>query len=151
MLDLYVDADGCAVKEEVYRVARRCQLKVILVANKPLTFPPESWIEMVVVPGGLDSADDWIAEAISKGDIVVTADIPLADRCLKKGARALGPKGHEFTEDNIGSSLASRELMSHLRGIGEKTGGPSAMAPKDRSNFLSNLDRIIQSVKRQGF
>ena len=148
MLDLYVDADGCAVKEEVYRVAERLQLKVILVANKRLLHPPDPRISMITVPGGLDVADDWIAEHIGPGDICITSDIPLAARCLLKRARVLGPKGHEFTDESIGNALATRELMSHLRGIGEVTGGPSAMAKKDRSNFLSNLDRVIQAIKR---
>lgn len=148
MLDLYVDADGCAVKEEVYRVADRLQLKVILVANKRLLHPPDPRISMITVPGGLDVADDWIAEHIGPGDICITSDIPLAARCLLKRARVLGPKGQEFTDESIGNALATRELMSHLRGIGEVTGGPSAMSKKDRSNFLSNLDRVIQSIKR---
>jgi uncharacterized protein len=149
VLNLFVDADGCAVKDEVYRVAERLQLRVILVANKRLLHPPDPRIEMITVPGGLDVADDWIAENIGLGDIAITSDIPLAARCLQKGARVLGPKGHEFTEDSIGDSLATRELMSHLRGIGQMTGGPSAMTKKDRSNFLSSLDRVIQQIRQK--
>ena len=148
MLEIYIDADGCAVKDEVYRVAERYQLKVFLVANKALQIPFDPRVQMVVVPGGMDIADDWIAEHITPGDIANTSDIPLADRCIKRGARVLGPKGLEFTEDNIGSALASRELMSHLRGIGEHTGGPSPMEKKNRSHFLGKLDQIIQAIRR---
>lgn len=150
---IFIDADGCAVKDEVYRVATRYQLRVILVANKRIAIPSESnqnlHIEMVVVPGGLDIADDWITENISAGDIAITADIPLANRCIQKQARVLGPKGDEFTEENIGSILASRDLLTHLRGAGQITGGPAPMEKRDRSKFLSSLDRIIQSVKRK--
>ncbi len=148
MLDIYIDGDGCAVKEEVYKVAARYKLKVFLVANKSMSCPFEQDIEMVVVKGGIDAADDWIAEKIEIGDIAVTSDIPLADRCIKKQARVLGPKGVEFTEDSIGSALATRELMTNLRHMGEMRGGPAPMEKKDRSKFLSTLDQIIQSVKK---
>jgi hypothetical protein len=148
VLDIYIDADGCPVKEEVYRVASRYQLKVYVVANKRIQIPMGRPMEMVVVPRGLDVADDWITSHIEKDDIAITGDIPLADRCLKKGARVLGIKGTEFREDNIGSAIAARELMSHLREIGQLTSGPAAMAPKDRSRFLSKLDEIIQSIQR---
>lgn len=150
MLDIYIDADGCAVKDEIYRVAERYQLKVFVVANKPLNVPFDPRIEMVVVPGGLDVADDWIAEHIKIGDIAITSDIPLADRCIKNQARVLGPKGIEFTEDSIGGALATRELMTHLRSIGQMGGGPSSMAKKDRSQFLSKLDQMINAIKRNG-
>ena len=148
MLEIYIDGDGCAVKDEVYRVAERYQLKVFVVANKPLQIPFDPRIEMVVVPGGMDVADDWIAEHVTPGDITITSDIPLADRCIKRGGRVLGPKGMEFTEDNIGSALASRELMSHLRGMGEHTGGPAPMQKKNKSEFLGKLDQIIQAILR---
>ena len=150
MLDIYVDADGCPVKEEVYRVAARYQLKVYVVANKRMHVPVgRNSIEMVVVSVGFDSADDWIAQQIGADDIVVTADIPLAHRCLEKGARVLGTKGEEFRDENIGSALAARELMSHLREMGEITGGPAPMARKNRSRFLSKLDEIVQSIRRR--
>jgi hypothetical protein len=148
MLDIYVDADGCPVREEIYKVADRYQLKVYLVANKRMNIPLNDRYEMVVVSGGFDAADDWIAEHIQPGDIVITADILLADRCVKGQARVLGTKGVEFSEDNIGSAVANRELMKNLRHMGEITGGPASMQKKDRSNFLGKLDQIIQAIKR---
>lgn len=147
-MNIYVDADGCAVKNEVYKVASRYKLKVYLVANKAMATSSEADVEMIVVSGNFDAADDWIAEKIQPRDILITSDILLADRCLKKGARVLGPKGHEFTEDSIGSALAMRELTANLRHMGEKAGGPAPMDKKDRSRFLSSLDQIIQSLKR---
>jgi uncharacterized protein YaiI (UPF0178 family) len=147
VLDIFVDGDGCAVKDETYRVATRYGLKVFVVANSWMKIPSDNKIELVVVSGGFDAADDWIAENIQPGDIAITSDIPLADRCLKRKAKVLGPKGNEFTEDNIGSAMATRELMTNLRYMGEMRGGPSAMDKKARSQFLSNLDRIIQSLK----
>src|SRR5712672_2363737 len=107
---IFVDGDGCPVKEEVYKVARRHQVKVYVVANAPLRTPPDSLIELVVDRGGFDAADDWIVEHIGAGDIALTSDIPLAERCLLKGARVLGPKGHVFTEDSIGEAMATRAL-----------------------------------------
>ena len=148
MLDIYIDADGCPVKDEVYKVAERYKLRVILVANKRLTIPIDPRIEMQVVGGGFDAADDWIVENSSARDILVTSDILLADRCIKKQVRALNPKGREWTEDNIGSAIAGRELSANLRHMGETGGGPSAMDKKARSQFLATLDQIIQSVKR---
>jgi uncharacterized protein YaiI (UPF0178 family) len=149
VLDIYIDADGCPVKEEVYRVAARYGLRVYLVANKPMHVPLSRNVEMIVVPAGPDAADDWIARQIAPDDIAITADIPLAGRCLEKGARVLGTKGEEFRDVNIGTALAARELMSHLREMGELTGGPAPMAPKDRSRFLSKLDEIVQSTRRR--
>lgn len=149
MLDLFIDGDGCAVKEEAYKVAQRYQLKVYVVANKWMNVPADSKIEMVVVTtGGFDAADDWIVERGEKGDIVVTSDILLAERCVKKGMAALGPKGIEFTEDSIGDAVANRELMQNLRFMGEK-GGPAPMEKKDRSQFLGKLDQIIQRLKKR--
>ncbi len=148
MLDIFIDADGCAVKDEVYKVAERYQLKVILVANKRLQIPIDPRIEMQVVDGGFDAADDWIVENSQSRDILVTSDILLADRCIKKQVRVLSPKGKEWTEDSIGSAIAGRELMTNLRHMGEMRGGPSAMEKKDRSQFLSTLDQIIQSLKK---
>ena len=150
MTKIYVDADGCPVKSEVYRVAERYKLPVVLVANKPLNLPMHSDLEMVVVNGAFDAADDWIVENSRPNDIVVTGDILLADRCLKKSVRALGPKGVEFTPDNIGSAVATRELLQDLRQSGEMHGGPAPMDKKARSRFLGKLDEMIQSLKRRG-
>ncbi len=148
MLHIFIDGDGCPVKDEVYRVADRCQLQVTLVANKAINVP--SNVQMVVVRSGhLDAADDWIAENAGPGDIVITSDIPLADRSLKKGARVLGTNGEEFTEDNVCDFLATRELMQTLRQTGEARGGPPPMDKKYRSRFLGKLDQIIQALKRQ--
>lgn len=145
---IYIDADGCPVKEETYRVAKRYVLKVVLAANSWMRVPASGSIELVVVGDGMDEADDWIAERAGTGDIVVTGDIPLAARCLEKGARVLGLRGKPFTEESIGDALASRELLSHLREAGAVTGGPSAITKKDRSRFLESLDNIVQSVLR---
>ncbi len=149
MIKIYIDADGCPVKEEVYRVAERYQLSVFLVANKALHVPLNPLLQMIVVKEGFDAADDWIVEHSNFGDIVITADILLADRCLKKSARVLGHKGDEFTEDNIGSAVAHRELMQNMRHMGDLRGGPSPMDKKARSQFLGSLDRIIQSLKKE--
>lgn len=150
MIKIFVDADGCPVKDEVYKVADRYRLNVVLVANKAIKFPSSAAISMQVVSGDFDAADDWIVENVNAGDIVVTNDILLADRCVKKSARVLGSKGEEFTEDNVGSAVATRELMQNLRHMGEIRGGPSPMDKKARSQFLNTLDRIIQSLKRSG-
>jgi uncharacterized protein YaiI (UPF0178 family) len=147
MLTLYVDADACPVKSEVYRVARRYAVPVKVVANAPLRTPTDPLIELVVRPG-FGAADDWIAEQAGPGDVVVTADIPLAARCLERGARVLGPKGHEFTDNDIGAALATRALLEELRLGGTVTGGPAPMGPRDRSRFLSKLDEVINAVRR---
>ena len=147
MLTIYIDADACPVKEEVFRVARRYQMRVVVVANAPLRVPPGGLVELVV-RSGFGAADDWIAEQAGAGDIVITADIPLAARCLEKGARVLDPKGHPFTENDIGSALAMRDLMAELRQGGTIAGGPAPMTPKDRSRFLSKLDEVINAVRR---
>ena len=149
MLTLFIDADGCPVKEETYKVAARYQLRVFVVANKRMHVPLHPTIEMVVVSDGPDAADDWIAEKIDENDICITNDIPLADRCLKKGARALGARGEEFDEDMIGEALATRELMKTLRESGLVSGGPPAMNQRDKSQFLGSLDRIIQNIKKK--
>lgn len=143
-----MDADACPVKDEVYRVAQRYGIKVVLVSNAWLRAPREEWLELVIVDGELDAADSWIIEHVAKNDIVVSADIPLASECLKKGALVLGPQGCPFTEDSIGAALATRELMSHLRDMGEMTGGPPPFQKRDRSQFLQTLDRMIQAVRR---
>ena len=145
---IFVDADGCPVKDETYKVAERVKIPVVLVANKWLNIPSNPLFTMEVVSGAFDAADDWIAEQVGPKDIVITADILLAERCVKKGARVLGSKGEEFTEDNIGSAVAGRELMQNLRHMGEMRGGPAPMDKKARSRFLQELDRIIQAIKR---
>ncbi|MFC2172983.1 YaiI/YqxD family protein [Acidobacteriota bacterium] len=148
MPEIYVDADGCPVKQEVYRVAERCGLKVTLVANSVMRTPRKDWLRLVVVDDQFDAADDWIFEHVDEDDIVITGDIPLASRCLGKGARVIGPKGRIFAVDSIGDALADRELMSHLREIGIGAGGPAPITRRDRSRFLQRLDETIQSVKR---
>lgn len=150
MAKIYIDGDACPVKDEVYRVAERIQISVLLVANSALRIPLNSLFEMKVVSGGFDAADDWIVENAEPYDIVITSDILLADRCLKKSVRVLGPKGEEFTEDNIGSAIAMRDLAQNLRHMGEHRGGPSAMDKKARSRFLAKLDEMLQALKRKG-
>ena len=147
MLTIYVDADACPVKEEVYRVARRYGMRVAVVANAPLRVPTDPLVEMVV-RRGFGAADDWIAGQAGAGDIVVTADIPLAARCLAAGARALDPKGRAFTEADIGAAVAMRDLMEELRQGGAVTGGPAPTTAKDRSRFLSKLDEAVVAVRR---
>ena len=149
MLDIYIDADACPVKQEVYRVADRYGLKVIVVSASPLNVPLNQGRYVNIAAGpGMDAADDWIAENIDQGDICITADIPLASRCLEKGASALGPRGKPFSEDSIGDALATRDLMSSLRESGQIGGGPPPMAKKDRSRFLDYLDQIVQRIMR---
>lgn len=147
MLTIFIDADACPVKAEIYRVADRYAMRVVVVANAQLRVPNNPSIELVVRPG-FGTADDWIAEQAGPGDIVVTADIPLAARCLAKGAYVLDSKGQPFTENDIGAALAMRDLMADLRQGGAVTGGPAAMTPKDRSRFLSKLDEVINAVRR---
>jgi uncharacterized protein YaiI (UPF0178 family) len=150
MPHIYVDADACPVKEETYRVAKRYGVSVTLVANSWMRTPAESWIDLVVIEGAdLDAADDWIAERVQPGDVVVTADIPLAGRCLAKGACALGTRGHEFTLDSIGDALASRELLASLRESGMVMGGPPPIGKEDRSRFLHRLDALVQAAIRK--
>lgn len=146
---IFVDADGCPVKEEIYRVARRYDLSVRVVANSWMRTPSGGRVRMEVVSGAFDAADDWIAEAVTETDLVVTADIPLAARCLEKGAKVLGHRGRPFTEDSIGDALASRELMSQLRDMGVVSGGPAPFAKKDRSSFLHSLDEAIRELERK--
>lgn len=149
MLDIYVDADGCPVKDEVLRVAKRYELKTTFVANVGLTLPRSDRVRTVVVGAGADEADDWIAEHVTEHDIVITTDIPLADRCVKRDAHVIDTRGREFTKDSIGAALASRDLMTELRGAGMVTSGPRPFEKKDRSAFLQSLDRVIQRVKRR--
>jgi uncharacterized protein YaiI (UPF0178 family) len=147
MLTIYVDADACPVKDEVYKVARRYGTHVAVVANAMLRVPADPLIELVVRPG-FGAADDWIAEQAGTGDIVVTADIPLAARCLENDAFVLDPRGRQFTDNDIGSALATRDLMDELRQGGTVTAGPAAMTPRDRSRFLSKLDEAVNAVRR---
>jgi uncharacterized protein len=145
---LYVDADACPVKAEVYRVAERYGLKVYVVSNSYLGVPRSLLIERVVVSDSFDAADNWIAERAGPGDIVITADIPLADRSLKAGAAVIGNTGVPFTASSIGMAMANRELLSNLRAMGEVTGGPKPMSQRDRSSFLSALDEAVQKARR---
>ena len=151
MTDIYVDADACPVRDEVYRVAERLKLKVFVVSNgsRPIRPSPDPNVKMIVVAEGADAADDWIAERIAPPDICVTADIPLAARCLAKGARALAPNGKTWTKDNIGNALAGRELARHLREIGQQGGGPPPFSKADRSRFLSALDAAVLAARRE--
>ena len=149
MTTIYVDADGCPVKEEIYKVARRHQVQVVLVANAWMRVPESSLIRFHQVGDGFDEADDWIVENARAGDVAVTTDIPLAARLIEKDVRAVGPRGKEFKEDQIGNALATREVLSHLRDMGEITGGPPPMRPKDRSKFLSTLHEIVEKELRK--
>ncbi|KMO29454.1 hypothetical protein VQ02_29630 [Methylobacterium variabile] len=147
-LTIYVDADACPVKDEVYRVAGRHGVHVVVVANAVLNLPREPWIERVVVSGNLDAADDWIAERAGPRSIVVTADVPLASRCVKAGATVLAPNGKGFTDASIGMALATRDLMQSLREAGAVTGGPKPFSARDRSAFLGALDRAVMRLRR---
>ena len=147
MLTIYIDADACAVKDEVYRVARRYAMPVAVVSRTPMRVPADPLIRLVV-EANFGAVDDWIAEQAGPGDIVITTDIPLAGRCLENSAQVLGPKGHAFTEDDIGEALGMRSLMETLRQDGSVTGGPAPMSAKDRSRFLSQLDEMINAARR---
>jgi uncharacterized protein len=155
MISIYVDADACPVKQEIYRVAERhavkgVALKVFVVSNSPIAVPRDmgDLLDRIVVGSGMDEADNWIAERAGAGDIVITADVPLASRCVKAGAEVIAPNGRPFTKDSIGMTLASRNLMDSLRSAGEITGGPKPFAPRDRSAFLSALDQAIVRLTR---
>ena len=151
MTAIYVDADACPVREEVYRVATRLRLDVLVVSNgsRPIRPPGLANVQMIMVDAAMDAADDWIAEHIGPGDVCVTADLPLAARCLKNGARVVPPNGKPLTEANIGSALAGREVGRHLREMGLPTRGPAAMTKQDRSRFLSALDTAVQAARRE--
>jgi len=150
-ITIYVDADACPVKAEIYRVAGRHAVKVCVVSNSPMAIPREPFIERVLVGSGPDVADDWIAERASRGAIVITADVPLAHRCVTAGADVIAPTGRALTEASIGMALATRNLMEDLRSAGQITSGPKPFQPRDRSNFLSALDLAIVRLKRDGF
>lgn len=145
---IYVDADACPVKEEVYRVAARHRLPVTVVAAGFIRVPQDPMIERVAAGPAMDAADDWIAAHIAPGDIVVTADVPLADRCVKAGAQALAPDGRPFNQDTIGMALALRNLMHDLRSAGAPTRGPRPFSPRDRSAFLSALEDVVRRQQR---
>jgi uncharacterized protein len=147
-ITIFIDADACPVKDETYKVAARYGLKTFVVSNSFMQIPASPLIERVIVEAGPDIADDWIAERAARGDIVVTNDIPLADRVLKSGAAAIKPNGQPFTADSIGSALAQRSIMEHIRSTGEITGGPRPFDRADRSRFLQALDTAIQKSRR---
>ena len=148
---IYLDADACPVKDQVYRVAARYQMPVSVVANSPLRVPPAAGLsaEVVVVPGSPDAADDWIAERARPGDLVLTADIPLAARVIANGVRCLDFRGGEYNPNRIGDALASRDLNAYLRSIGMVTSGPAAFSQKDRSKFASTLDAAVSRMARE--
>jgi uncharacterized protein len=148
LITIYVDADGCPVKNEVYRVAKRFGLRVYLVSNSRMGIPQEELFELVIVNEGFNAADDWIVEQVRDNDIVISADIPLAARCLEKDARVIDPRGRVFTKESIGDALANRDLMAFLRDMGNMTGGPAPFEKRDRSRFLQRLDDVIQAAVR---
>ncbi len=148
MVEIYVDADACPVKDEVVRVADRYDLPVHMVSNAYMRLPQGKSVSQVIVSDGFDAADDWIAENIKPKDIAITADVPLAARCVENGAFVIGPTGKDFSNTSIGMDLAMRNLNAHLRETGEITGGGAAFSKKDRSNFLSVLDRMVNKAKR---
>ena len=147
-MPIYLDADACPVKDEVYRVARRYGIKVIVVANSLFRIPADDLIEFIVVKDGIDAADDWISERIASDDIVITADIPLADRCLQRGVHVLRPDRVQFTESALGNALATRALLDRLRQAGDFCGGPAPFTKVDRSRFLAKLDETIHAARR---
>ena len=145
---VYVDADACPVKDEIYKVAKRQGVLVRVAANATLRVPTSPLVELVVRPG-FGAADDWIAEQIRPNDVFVTADVPLAGRCVAAGAVGLDPKGRVWSPDTIGEALAVRDLLTDLRQAGAATGGPAPMTPKDRSRFLSKLDDLLVAARRR--
>jgi uncharacterized protein YaiI (UPF0178 family) len=150
-IEIFIDADACPVKDEIYRVAGRYGLKVFVVANGSLRVPRDASIALILVGAGPDAADDWIAARAGPASLVVTSDIPLAARCVKAGAEVLTSTGRRFTEASIGMALATRNLMDHLRSTGDMTSGPKAFTPRDRSNFLSALDNAVVRLQRARF
>lgn len=150
MTRIFVDADACPVKDEAVRVAERHGLPVVMVSNRGMRAGQHPLVRQIVVADGMDAADDRIAEDIAAADIAVTADIRLAARCIAKGARVLSPAGKPFTEAGIGAAVATRDLMAHLRELGEITGGPRSFTRQDRSRFLSALETMVQAAKRDG-
>ncbi len=151
MSHIYVDADACPVKNEIYRVAKRYNLDVTIVTNTWMRVPNEKWIVLKVVESGPDVADDWIVENVQSNDIAITTDIPLASRCIDKEARVITPTGKEFHDNNISQAVATRDLLTNLRSTGEITSGPPPLKKSDRSRFLQTLDEVIQSILRENF
>ena len=149
MLKIFVDADACPVKEEIYRVARRYDLEVVLVTGMRMRSPEHGKVTLKTVSQGMNAADDWIAEHVGPDDIVITADIPLVARSLAKGACVIGNTGRPFTEENIGQAMATRALLSELRETGELVGGPPPFRKQDRSRFLQELDKVITQIRRR--
>ena len=148
LLRIFVDADACPVKDEIYKVAARHAVPVTVVAGGFIRVPQDPMIERVAAGAGMDAADDWIAERANAASVVITADVPLASRCVKAGAAVIAPNGRAFTEESMGMTLAVRNLMHDLRSSGEVTGGPAPFKPSDRSAFLSALDQAIRRIKR---
>ena len=146
---IFIDADACPVKDEIYKVAGRYGLVTTVVSNSFIAIPPSKLIERMIVDAGPDVADDWIAERVAPGDIVITNDIPLADRVIKALGAAIAPNGRPFTPDSIGSALASRAIGEHIRSMGEMTGGPKPFSAGDRSKFLQALDEAVNREKRR--
>jgi uncharacterized protein YaiI (UPF0178 family) len=149
LLHIFVDADACPVKEEIFRVAKRYSLGVTLVSGSWMRIPDSVNVTLKVVKQGMDAADDWIVEHVEADDVVITTDIPLAARCVGKGAYVLGPTGKRFTDDNIGPALATRNLLSELRELGEIAGGPPPFGKRDRSRFLEGLDKVVNDIVRK--
>lgn len=150
MIVVLVDGDACPVKDEIYRVALRHAVAVTVVSNSPIRVPAHPLIGRMVVSDGFDAADDWIAERAAAGTVCVTADILLADRCLKAGAVVISPTGKPFTNSSIGSAIATRAIMADLRANGDPVGGPPPFAKTDRSRFLSALDEALVKLRRAG-
>jgi uncharacterized protein YaiI (UPF0178 family) len=149
VIAIFVDADACPVKDEVYVVATRYGIRVAVVANAAMYVPAGMGAQLIVVEQGPDAADDWIAENVRAGDVVVTADVPLAARCLAAGAHVLGSTGREFDDESIGSALAMRDLLASRREAGERTRGPTPLSAKDRSRFSDALDRVVSRSARE--
>ncbi len=148
MVQILIDADACPVKDETYKVAARCKVPVVVVSNSPIRIPDSPLISRRIVSDGFDAADDWIVENTVAGTVVITADILLADRCLKLGAVVIGPNGKPFTTSSIGSAIAMRAIMADLRAGGDQLGGPPAFSKADRSRFLSALDEALRKLLR---
>jgi uncharacterized protein YaiI (UPF0178 family) len=150
MTDIYVDGDACPVREEIFRVADRLGLRVFVVSNgsRPIRPSGRPNVQMITVAATPDAADDWIAEHVTPADVCVTSDIPLASRCLEKGANSLTPSGKRWTGDNIGNALAGRAVAQHMRELGMTTGGPAPLTKQDRSRFLGALDAVVQAARR---
>ena len=147
-MQIYLDADACPVKDQVYRVAERYHVPVLVVSNSPLRVPAQPGVQLVVVPGGIDAADDWIAERAAPGDVVLTADIPLAARVLEQGVRCLDFRGGEFSPSRVGEAVAARDLNAYLRSMGMPGSGPPTFSQRDRSRFASKLDSAVSQLRR---